>query len=161
MHESGGQMVEQTTHIFDLARYLCGDITEVYAAASNRDSRDIPGFDIHDVGTAVVKFANGVVGTVSNTCLLGMPYTVGLHIVARDLVVEVHGDIKIIEPGHTETFTGGVNAILEENRAFIEAVRSGDASGIRSTYPDAVKTLAVTLACNESARTGLPVKVAD
>jgi predicted dehydrogenase len=79
--------------------------------------------------------------------------------VARDLVLEIHGDLKIMEPGHTETFSGGVNAMVEENKAFIEAVKTGDSSNIRSTYEDAVKTLAVTLACNESAKTGVPVKV--
>ena len=161
MDLSGGQMVEQTTHIFDLARYLCGDIVEVYAAYANRCSKGIPEFDISDVGTATLKFAEGVVGTISNTSLLSTPYTVGLHVIAPDLVLEIHGDLKVIEPGHTEVFTGGVNAMLEENRAFIEAVRSGNAEGVRSTYEDAVKTLAVTLACNESARTGQPVRVAE
>lgn len=161
LEQSGGQMVEQTTHIFDLARYLCGEVSEVYAAFANRDSRDIPRFNIYDVGTATLKFTNGVVGTISNTCLLAVPYTVGLHVVARDLVLEIHGDLKVIEPGHTEIFTGGVNAIHEENKAFIEAIRTGDSSGIRSTYEDAVKTLAVTLACNESARTGKTVKIVD
>src|SRR5215208_311322 len=29
--QSGGQMVEQTTHIFDLARVLVGDVTELFA----------------------------------------------------------------------------------------------------------------------------------
>lgn len=161
MDLSGGQMVEQTTHIFDLARYLCGEIVEVYAAYANRCSRGIDRFDISDVGTATLKFADGMVGTISNTTLLSTPHTVGLHLVAPDLVLEIHGDLKVIEPGHTEIFTGGVNAMLEENRAFIEAVRSGDASGIRSTYEDATRTLAVTLACNESARTGAPVRVAE
>lgn len=159
MEKSGGQMVEQTTHIFDLARYLCGEVVEVYAAYANRDSHNIPDFNVYDVGTATLKFANGAVGCISNTCLLSMPYIVGLHIVARDLVIEIHGDLKVIQPGHTQVFTGGVNAIQEENRAFITAVKTGDASGIKSSYEDALKTLAVTLACNESAASGMPVRV--
>ena len=159
MEESGGQMVEQTTHIFDLARYLCGEVKEVFAAYANRASRKIPRFNIHDVGTATLKFANGTVGTISNTSILSVPYTVGLHIIARDLVLEIHGDLKVIEPGHTETFSGGQNAMLAENQAFIEAIKTGDTSQIKSTYEDAVKTLAITLACNESARTGKPMKV--
>jgi len=159
MEQSGGQMVEQATHIFDLVRYLIGEIKEVYAVYANRDSKRIPGFNIYDVGTAAVKFANGVVGTISNTCLLSVPYTVGLHIVARDLVIEIHGDLRIIEPGHTEIFTGGQNPMLAESEAFIKAIKTGDSTGIRSTYEDALKTLAVTLACNESAASGKPVEV--
>jgi len=161
MEQSGGQIVEQTTHIFDLARYLCGDVREVYAAYANRVSEKMPSFNIFDVGTVTLKFASGVVGTISNTSILSTPYTVGLHVIAQDLVLEIHGDLKIIEPGHTEVFSGSVNAMLEENRAFINAIKSGDSSGIRSTYEDAVKTLATTLACNESANTGQPVEVVD
>jgi predicted dehydrogenase len=48
------------------------------------------------------------------------------------------------------------------DRTYLEAVISGDASmirKIRSPYCDAVKSLALVLACNESMRTGQPVKV--
>ena len=45
------------------------------------------------------------------------------------------------------------------DRTFVEAVLTGDASRIRSPYADAVKSLAFTLACNESMDTGLPVRV--
>jgi len=34
MDKSGGQIVEQTTHMFDLMRYLCGEVAEVYAVTS-------------------------------------------------------------------------------------------------------------------------------
>ena len=161
MEKSGGQMVEQTTHIFDLARYICGDVQEVYAAYATRVMGAVPEFNICDVGTATLKFKSGVVGTISNTCVLSVPYTVGLHVIAKDLVMELHGDLKVVEPGHTEVFSGGVNPMLEENVAFINAIKTGDRSLIRSDYADAVKTLATTLACNESAETGKPVAVKD
>jgi len=48
------------------------------------------------------------------------------------------------------------------DRTFIEAVISGDAakiSAIRSPYSDAVKSLALVLACNESMATGQPVRI--
>ena len=41
---------------------------------------------------------------------------------------------------------------------FIEAVRTGDASAIRSPYLDGLKSLDVTLAMNKSAETGRPEK---
>jgi len=47
------------------------------------------------------------------------------------------------------------------DRTFIKAVLSGDPSKIRSCYADALKSVAFTLACNQSMETGLPVKVAD
>lgn len=160
MAGSGGQMVEQTTHIFDLARYLAGDVTEVYAAYATRCLEEVPNFDVSDVGTATLKFAGGAVGTVSNTCILGQGYTVGLHIAAKDLVLEIDGgNLRVLRPGKTEIIANNVNAFQAEDQTFIHAVRTGDTSGIRSTYEDAMKTLAVTLAANESARTGVPVKL--
>lgn len=161
MEQSGGQMVEQTTHIFDLARYLCGDVKEVYAAYANRAMQDVPDSNIYDVGTATLKFKSGVVGNISNTVILSVPYTVGLHVIAKDMVLELHGDLKVIELGHTEIFNATENPMLEENKAFIHAVKTGDTSRIRSNYEDAVRTLATTLACNQSAATGLPVEVVE
>jgi myo-inositol 2-dehydrogenase / D-chiro-inositol 1-dehydrogenase len=159
MELSGGQVLEQTTHIFDLARCLCGEIAEVYAAYAVRALGNVDGFNVYDVGTATVKFQSGAIGSFSNTCLLSQPYTVGLHIVAKDLVVELHGDMKVIEPGHTEIFSAGQNPMLEESRAFIHAVRTGDRTQIRSDYEDAVRSLAVSIACNESAVSGAPTLV--
>lgn len=161
MDQSGGQIVEQATHIFDLARYLCGEISEVYAVCSVRALKDLPDFDIYDVSAVTVKFESGAVGTVASTCMLGLPYTVGLHLILKDTVLEIHGDLKVIEPGHTEVFTMYENPMLALNRSFIDAVITGDRSGIRSTYADAVKTLEVTLACNASAATGMPVKITN
>jgi hypothetical protein len=51
------------------------------------------------------------------------------------------------------------NAYLREDQVFLEAIRSGDGSRIRSSYADAVKSLAVSLAANESYQTGKPVAV--
>jgi len=160
MELSGGQMVEQTTHIFDLARYLCGEIEEVYAACSTRANHEQPDFDVYDVGGVALRFANGAVGTVASTCILNLPYTVGIHLIAQDLVVELHGDLKVIEPGHTEVFTARENPMMLQAQAFIDAVKTGSRSGIRSSYEDAVRTLAVTLACNASAATGQPARIA-
>jgi predicted dehydrogenase len=158
---SGGQMVEQTTHIIDLARDLCGEIVEVYAAMSTRASGDIENCTVTDVGTMTVKFASGAVGAISNTCLLkGFGYIVGLRVVTPEMVVEVDGgQFRALQAGREEIIKGGNNPYAEEDRIFIQAVQTGDSSGIRSPYRDAVRTLAVSLAANRSAETGAPVKL--
>lgn len=46
-----------------------------------------------------------------------------------------------------------------EDRTFIDAVKKGDDSAVRSTYPDSVKSLAVCLAANEAMASGGKVKV--
>jgi myo-inositol 2-dehydrogenase/D-chiro-inositol 1-dehydrogenase len=158
---SGGQMVEQTTHIIDLARDLCGEIVEVYAAMSTRASSGVDNCTVTDVGTMTVKFASGAVGSISNTCLLkGFSYTVGLRVVTPDLVVEVDGgQFRALQAGREEIIKGGYSPYAEEDRVFIQAVQTGDGSAIRSPYRDAVRTLAVSLAANRSAETGAPMKL--
>ena len=47
------------------------------------------------------------------------------------------------------------------DRAFIDAVRTGDGSAILSSYSDSLKTLALTLAVNRSMETGEPVSPAE
>jgi myo-inositol 2-dehydrogenase / D-chiro-inositol 1-dehydrogenase len=160
LEESGGQFVEQTTHIFDLARYLVGDVTEVYANATVRALQDVERFNVTDVGAANLKFANGAIGTIHNTCLLKMGYTTGLHLITPDLIVEVTGSLcKLIEPDRRTDYPTRDNPYQREDRIFLDAIKTGDRSAIRATYADALKSLAATLAANESYQTGQPVKV--
>jgi predicted dehydrogenase len=46
-----------------------------------------------------------------------------------------------------------------EDRAFLEAVEKNEPSLVRTPYEDALKTLAVALAANESMETGKPVRL--
>ena len=52
--------------------------------------------------------------------------------------------------GSVEELSGAVDPSLEQDRAFIEAVRTGDASGIRCDYEDAIKSLRVSVAASKS-----------
>jgi predicted dehydrogenase len=160
LEQSGGQFVEQTTHIFDLARYLVGDVEEVYANATTRALQDVENFNVTDVGAANLKFKSGAIGTIHNCCLLkGMGYMTGLSVVTPELVVELLGGCKLIEPGKRTEIASRNDPYRTEDQIFLQAIRSGDTSAIRSNYADAVKSLAVSLVVNESYQTGKPVKV--
>jgi myo-inositol 2-dehydrogenase / D-chiro-inositol 1-dehydrogenase len=107
-----------------------------------------------------LKFANGAIGTIHNTCLLQMGYTTGLHVITPELIVEVTGSTcKLIEPSRRTEYPTRDNPYQREDRIFLEAIRTGDRAAIRSTYADGLKSLAATLAANESYQTGQPVKV--
>jgi len=158
---SGGQLVEQTTHIVDLARYLVGEIVEVFAYLAHGVA-PLPHADgdVSEAGVVALRFANGAVGSITNTCMLNPPGEVALKIYTPDRILEVSwGKVIETEANRREEYTSRDNPYLNEDRAFIEAIRTGDASLIRSTYSDGVRTLAVTLAADESARTGKPVSV--
>lgn len=159
--DSGGQFVEQTTHITDLLRYLCGDVTEVYAAYGQRVMhRKVEGTDVADVGTVTMKLRSGMVATVSNTCLLPVGHHVGLDLYTDQGILEIRGgNLKEIRKDRVTEFKSSTNAYFAEDAAFLNAIRTGDPSGILSTYEDAIKTHEVTIAANESAASGLPVKL--
>ena len=51
------------------------------------------------------------------------------------------------------------SGMLLQDQAFVEAVARKDPTRVRSPYVDAARTLAVTLAAEESARTNTPIEV--
>ncbi|WP_322348797.1 Gfo/Idh/MocA family protein [Paenibacillus albus] len=159
MNGSGGQFVEQTTHIVDLLRYLCGEVKEVYAAyALQIMDKQVPGTDVPDVGSVTMKLANGTIATISNTCAIPVGHHVGLDLYTNRGVLEIRGGtLRDITPEGTNTFSGSKNAYNTEDEAFVCALRTGDSSQILSNYEDALRTHAVTIAANESAVSGKPV----
>ena len=58
MAESGGQIVEQTTHIFDLTRYLLGNVTQVHTMARTGLMTEVENYDIHDATITNLKFSS-------------------------------------------------------------------------------------------------------
>ncbi|MGG4092961.1 Gfo/Idh/MocA family protein [Paenibacillus lautus] len=160
---SGGQFIEQTTHMVDLLRCLLGEVDEVYAAFAHRAMKDIhEGVTVHDVGTVTLKLKSGAVATISNTCMLPESDMVGLAIYTEQGVIDIQPDKLIVkEKGRLTEIRNAANPYLRENEAFIHGLRTGDASGILSTYEDAVKTMEVTYAALRSAESGVPVKVGE
>jgi myo-inositol 2-dehydrogenase/D-chiro-inositol 1-dehydrogenase len=158
---SGGQLVEQTTHIFDLARYLVGEIVEVFTYSHyNPALLHHPDGDIAVADVVCLKFENGAVGVITNTNGLHAPGEVGLKICTPERVVEVSwGRMTETEPNRKEEYFSRDNPYLRESEAFLEAIRTGNRNLIRSDYSDAVRTLAATLAADESGRTGVVVPV--
>ncbi len=159
LDKSGGQAHEQSTHIFDLLRYLCGEIKEVHAIASTGCMSKVTGYDIHDSSVVSLRFKNGASGAVSSSCVNGSRSAAGLTIVCPDLELRFkEGNITLREDGKTTKVHSKIDRFEEEARIFIDAVKTQKRNKIRSTYSDALKSLLVTLAANESMRSGMPVK---
>ena len=161
--KSGGQLVEQSTHIVDAARYFAGDVATVSAAAGHRLVRHLEGMDIDDVSSVLLTFESGAIGQIASTCGSVPSYgTAGLTIFAEGLVVEILGTtgVRIRWPGRLEELQRSNFSIFRaEDEAFVRAVETGDRSLVRSTFADAVKTLAVTLAADESVASGSMVHI--
>ncbi len=160
---SGGQVVEQVTHIVDTMRYAVGEIVEVFGRQRNVVHQDWEDWDNDDVGVACVRFESGALGTITNCYALidGAPGGSGAEILCTDRRVYWEGKNVTVRTADGEErvppFDGQPQRC--EDLAFIEAVKTGDRSGILSPYSDGLKTLAVTLACAQSGETGTPIGI--
>ena len=155
MAESGGQMVEQTTHIFDLARYLLGDVAEVHAMGRTGLMADVENFDVHDASVTNLRFKSGAVASITSACMLSAGHHVGLQLFLKNQALRIVGQHLTIEtPDGTEVVELGNNPTRAEDQTFLQAVQSGDASAIRCDYAEAVKSLELTIAATQSALEG-------
>ena len=152
--QSGGQMVEQTTHLLDLARYLGGEVTRVFGLAGHDARPEFPGLDVPTVSTASLRFASGAIANFASTCLLGWNHRVGLHLFGDRLAVELTDHDLMVDVGRGRPVRGAEgDPVWREDRDFIDAVQ-GRENRIRCPYADAVATHRLALAIGESARTG-------
>jgi myo-inositol 2-dehydrogenase/D-chiro-inositol 1-dehydrogenase len=160
-YQSGGQLVEQTTHIVDLARYLLGDVAEVGAYGFQGLIHDVAGYNIEDASVVILKFEGGAIGTIASSCLLtGGGSTAELTLLGRDLRVDCAATrLRIERLGQAQEFTPQVDPYLRASQAFVQAVTAGDPTGIRSAYADGLRTVQVTLAANHAMRTGQIVRL--
>ncbi len=155
---SGGQLVEQTTHLVDLARLLVGEVEAVSAVEGHLPREQHPGADVPTASAVVLQFVSGAVGTLTSSCVLGRRHEVGLQLVTEPrllslsertlsdhdlLVADAEGERRV----HTDE-----DPVAHEDRAFVAALRTG--SPVPVTYDDALRSHAVALAADRSARDG-------
>jgi myo-inositol 2-dehydrogenase/D-chiro-inositol 1-dehydrogenase len=138
---SGGQMVEQATHLVDLARYLLGE-AKVTSSLSGAHHRPVyPDADVASVSAALLQFSNHTVGVFSATCLLPAKDTVHLQIICDGLLITIEQTHVVYDRGREKhEIRVGNDPFVTENRAFIQAVLQNDSSLLYSSYADAMRT---------------------
>lgn len=150
---SGGQTVEQTTHMMDLIRYLGGDIAEITSYSALRVLADTPGMQTDDVAAHLMCLAGGAIATLVQTCALTNHRGMGLEIIAGGDFIQWRPECAtLVSKGQETVVQGAEDPMVTADRAFVTAVATGDASVLRCTYDDARATLAVTLDAARSHR---------
>jgi predicted dehydrogenase len=160
--KSGGQFHEQVTHTVDLARYFFGEADEVFAVAARGFNKDLPGYSMDDAAAVTIKFKGGGIASLmaSVSSNAGGRIFLDIHSLKHNFhFTEWDHRLVIKTKGEEEKVDGEPNIFAIEDAAFIEAVRTGDRSGIRSTYADAVKSAELSLAANQSIDSGKPVEL--
>jgi myo-inositol 2-dehydrogenase/D-chiro-inositol 1-dehydrogenase len=151
---SGGQTIEQTTHVLDVARGLTGEVAEVHAFGSR-----VAAGDIDEVTVASLRFVSGAVGTVVSSCLLPRLHRAGVHIVADGLALELSETELVVEAdGERQAWRAEADARPRPDRDFVAAVRGG-ADVIRVPWPEAYRTHLLACAITRSAEEGRPLPV--
>ena len=80
----------------------------------------------------------------------------GVRIDLEDMFIEyrLRTSTTFSTDKETRIFMKQFDQGVTEDRTFIDAIKSGDGSAIRSPYADALKTLKLGFAANESMETG-------
>ncbi|WP_269799638.1 Gfo/Idh/MocA family protein [Geodermatophilus chilensis] len=161
---SGGQLVEQTTHLVDLARLLVGEVDRVQALEATVAREAWPAADVPTASAVLLSFRSGAIGTISSSCVLDRRRQVGLRLVAPGRLVDISEvglydhTLRIADDSGEQVVQTDENPIAREDRAFLDALRTG--GDVPVTYEDALRTHAVVCAADRSARDGgIPLQV--
>lgn len=155
--KSGGQVVEMTTHGYDLARHLAGEVETVSANGNRLTYTDE--IDFEETVSSVMRHEGGAITQITSSCAYPDAES-SLQILGPEMALSVDrgaGAVTGTLDGGPFEYEGQNDAMFEEDKAFVEAVRDGDPGRTRSPYSDAVRTLELTLAVYESIHEGGPI----
>ena len=162
--KSGGQIVEQIIHTFDIVRYFLGDATSVFSRMGNLFHRDVESYTVEDVSATVITFKNGSIASVTGTNgAIPGKWLSSYGLVAKNLMVQFvdanqatffHTDRSPVE---SEAIKGTTDFMKEETLDFFEAIETNGAT--RTPMIEGANTLQLVLAANQAAETGKIVEI--
>lgn len=153
--KSGGQILEQATHIYDLTRYFCGDVIELHALGGRELIPDR--VDFEDVTTVNLKFASGAIGNVSSTSAVKGGGRYAIELIGKDWHLNLQyaqNSLSGIVDGERFEFKATESGYYKQVEVFIEAVRAKNQALLKSSFADGVKSLALTIAANKALQSG-------
>ena len=160
---SGGQVLEQTTHLLDLARVLAGEVEAVTAVETHTARSAFPDATVPTASTSVLRFRSGAVGTVSSSCVLHRRHRVALSVVAEGIALEVvergldDHELRVVSADGEQVVQSDQDPIATEDAEFLDALRGGPPP--RVPYAEALRTHELAWAVDRSAREGRSVQL--
>ncbi len=131
--KSGGQVIEQVIHLYDMAMYFLGAPEAVSAHISNMCHNNVEGYTVEDTSASVIRFKTGALATIAaSNCAIPMEWNNKFVVIFKNVTVifETPNKAEFIytnsEEVTREYFEESVDMYFEEDKDFIEAVRGND-----------------------------------
>lgn len=167
---SGGIFLDMTVHDFDMARFIGGEVEEVYANAAVTVDPAIG--EAGDVDTALVtlKFKNGAVGVIDNCRKAAYGYDQRLEVFGKKAQASASNDtptnVELMDENGAvtdkplyfflERYMGSFTAEMTE---FIDCVLNDKPT--KTTVYDGLEALRLGLAAKLSVKENRPVKLSE
>ena len=153
---SGGGLVDQATHNFDLLRHVIGevDLDSIRGVAANPMTPKEEGYTIDETISLSFLFENGTACSHTHSWVADAWRNEILFSGRKRLyrLCPPKGSLTVEEGEECETFSPEVSRPGHDcqNEAFLKMVLSGDFSANPCDYADGVRTLKMTLKCNDA-----------
>ena len=155
---SGGQVVEQATHLLDCMVALLGDVQQVCAFGHHTPPAGHAAADVDAATAAILRFTGGTVGSLTAASSLPGKHRANIELICDGRRVEIGETAYAVEDEHGRIVHDETpdDAKRRVDRAFIDAVR-GRPDDVLAPYQVALRTHRVACAIARSALDDIPV----
>jgi myo-inositol 2-dehydrogenase/D-chiro-inositol 1-dehydrogenase len=167
---SGGIFLDMTIHDFDMARYLMGEVIEVYARASVLVDPVFEKAGDWDTAMVTLTFANGALGAIDNSRKAVYGYDQRVEVFGSKGMIAVKNNTH---DNHVRLDSAGTHSALpldffmdryaesylKEMEAFVDAVRNHRPAPVNGN--DGLMAVVIGLAAAKSVRENRPVKLTE
>ncbi len=162
--KSGGQIVEQIIHIFDLIRFFMGEPKLVFTQMNNIFHKDIPDYTVEDVSGTVILFKDGGIATVSatNGAIPGK-WIAQLDLIAKGLTANFidanHANVYLtLNPWEKKVeISSGKDIYLAETLDLLDAIEQDRPTKVPMI--EGARSLQLVLTAARSGEEGKPVEM--
>ncbi|MBE5787356.1 MAG: Gfo/Idh/MocA family oxidoreductase [Clostridiales bacterium] len=152
---SGGQVVEQSTHIADMMRFLAGEAESVMGMAGRYPGGD---YTVEDHSAALIRFKSGAIAALSTGCFgeTEAVHEVGLRLYGKDFSARICWGESLDYKGADGQWRFQREGSNHDRSvdAFLQAVKENNPALVGADYREGAKSFLLTLAIEEAFKTG-------
>jgi predicted dehydrogenase len=139
VNKSGGQVLEQIIHLYDMALYLMGDAASVTGFVTNLCHADVPGYTVEDTSAVAIRFRSGALGTITGSnCAIPGRWDGHFRVVFENLVADFfdhdHGKLTFTKEGNREEILDFKTEVTHDEDAYFMAVVRGEKTRNHAHY---------------------------